>query len=172
MSLFGPADQANNAPKFKPFSDIANTGVEQYGNTTTVGVFGVDAAEKAITPGPAHRGWVARRPGTGPVVTLTVADGGTGYANADTITITGGTVNATANLTTNSSGGITATSNLRGGAGFQTTADANVEITTSGGSGANIVVTLGGRANRVSYETLVALKITGDGSDDTQFPDS
>lgn len=171
MSLFGPADQANNAPKFKPFSDIANTGVEQYGNTS-VGVFGVDAAEKAVTPGPAHRGWVARRPGTGPVASLAIGDGGTDYANADTITITGGTINATANLSTNSTGGIISISNLRGGAGFENTADANVEITTSTGSGANLVVTLGGRANRVSYETLVALKITGDGSDDTQFPDS
>ena len=38
---------------------------------------------------------------------------------------------------------------------------------------ASFVVTMGGRSNRIQYETLVAMgSMTGDGSDDTLFPDS
>lgn len=66
MSLWGNKDDANNAPKFHVASGygIAANGESQYGNTSTVGVFGVDAAEAQLSNG-IHPGWVLRREGSG-----------------------------------------------------------------------------------------------------------
>lgn len=65
MSLWGNKDEANNAPKFHVASGygIAANGQTQYGNTT-IGIFGVDAAEAQLSNG-IHPGWVLRREGSG-----------------------------------------------------------------------------------------------------------
>ena len=153
----------------KPANTLNQTAL--YGNTTmgafeaneVNGQYGIDTTEAANTLADtsyvAHAGWNLKTTGTGPLSTLTIVAGGTGYANTDTITVaaTGtGSVNATATLTTNSTGGITTVAITNTGVGFTTTSP-TVTITTSAGTSANIVATAGGRAGRISYETLVAM---------------
>ncbi len=175
MAQWGNTDDAANSVLWavSQLNKVANTGNQTalYGNTTmgafeakeVNGQFGVDTTEAANTSSDfkkvAHAGWNLKTTGTGSLTAITIAAGGTGYANTDTITVaaTGtGSVNATATLTTNSTGGITAVTVTNNGVGFTTAAPA-VTITTSGGSTANLVATAGGRAGRVSYETLVAM---------------
>lgn len=169
MSLFGKADQANNAPK-NVVDDKNNTGTDQYGNT----VYAVDTTEAGVTAGVAHSGWVRRTVGTGPITSFVLYAPGTGYSNADTIDVEGGTgANATGSVVTDASGNLVSASITYEGAGFENAGAATLTINTSGGSGANVGVTVGGRAGRTFIETLVASgSITGDGSDDTVFPDA
>lgn len=146
-----------------------------------VGQFGVSVAEMANTSGESkkisHAGWVERKAGTGPVTSLVINNGGSAYTNGDVLTISGGTTNAIATVTTNGNGVITTASFSNYGAGFLnvsslTLAVANSTGGSTSGSGASLSATLGGRAERVSYETLVAMSsITGDASDDTQLPE-
>lgn len=175
MAQWGNTDDAANSVLWavSQVNKTANSTNQTnlYGNTTmgafvggkVTGQYGIDTTEAANTSADtskvAHAGWNLKTTGTGPLTGLTIVAGGTGYANTDTITVaaTGtGSVNATATLTTNSTGGITAVSITNHGAGFTTTAPA-VTITTSAGTTANVVATAGGRAGRVSYETLVAM---------------
>jgi len=122
------------------------------------------------------------------IVSVTVTAGGTAYTNGDIATFSNGVVNATGSITTNSIGGITTVTmsavgrgfanvtsivvgiaNSTGGATLGSTAvltpvlyTTTVTFTVTVGSGATATATLGGRAGRVHYETLVALKgITG-----------
>lgn len=180
MPLWGRNDaDANTAPKHTVVAGSDTTCVEAFGNVTVgaikddqaIGVFGVDTTEAGLAKMVSHAGWVVVRQGTGPVASLTVVSGGTGYANADTITVSGGVTNATGTLVTNSTGGIVSASLTSGGSGFLGNTG-SLAITTSGGSGANVTFTLGGRAGRTHSETLVAIgTITGD-TDDSIFPDS
>lgn len=196
MSLWGKNDAASNTPYVEATGNVnktANTANRDalYGNTTVgafvagqaVGTFGVTTNEMANTTGEGkkvvHAGWNLRRAGTGPLDNLVISAGGSGYSNNDTIKVAVAApgVNATASLTTNSTGGIISTTITNVGFGF-TAKNPSVAFanstggTTIAGSGATIVATTGGRAGRVQYETLVAMKsMTGDGSDDTQLPD-
>lgn len=175
MAQWGNTDDAANSVLWavSQLNKPANTSNQTalYGNTTmgafeakeVNGQYGVDVVEAANTSSDfkkvPHAGWNLKTTGTGSLTALTIVAGGTGYANTDTIRVTAtgtGSVNATATLTTNSTGGITAVTITNTGVGF-TTANPTVTITTSGGSTANIVATAGGRAGRVSYETLVAM---------------
>lgn len=72
---------------------------------------------------------------------ISIANGGIGYSNSDTVVITANTsdttgTGATATLTTNSSGGIVSVSISNNGALY--TLDPTVTITTSTGSGADL----------------------------------
>ena len=139
------------------------------------GIFGVSAQEMAnnVTNSsqnrPAHAGWVYRKAYTGPIATIGVTAGGSGYNNTDVVTVAspqaGG--NATATVTTNSTGGITTLTLTSSGAGFlAVNATANVSIANStggasGGTSATFYATAGGRAGRVHSETLVAFGSLG-----------
>jgi len=177
MPLWGNEDTANNAPKYQvlPLNTangetmFNNTSVDAFVTGEVDGVFAVDVTEAGLNTGVAHPGWVVVKQGTGPVNGFAIANGGTGYANADVLTVSGGTINAVANLTTNSTGGIINVTFSNFGSGFTNTASLTRAITTSAGTNANVTVTLGGRAGRVSMETLVAMtSITGD-SENTVF---
>ena len=167
MSLYKNRDQYSDAPKFVVDTATGNTGQEKFGNTTGTGVFCVDDTENGLRSDVSHSGWVKRTLGTGPVTGLVINAGGTGYDNADTISISGGIVNATATLSTNSTGGITTVTLTSGGSGFTNAASATVAITTGGGTAANVTVSsLSGRAGREHIETLVALtSVTTDATD-------
>ena len=89
-----------------------------------------------------------------PVSGLVITSAGSGYANGNTVTISGGTANATANVTTNGAGAITNLTIINSGSGFKGTPTVSI---TAGGTGAVITPVLGGRANRVNDEVLVAL---------------
>jgi len=204
MSLWGNIDASNNAPIFwdaggytpnvsANSSVTANAANGQiagiFGNTTigfsradvVSGIFGVDAIEanSALSSGDGrnvtHAGWVYRVAGTGPVESIT----GTGVSTNGYITFSGGSSGAAAGMTGN------------------TTANAQVYVNTAGwlvnvtmltaGSYANTpnvvfpsgnvipTVTMGGRANRVQQETLVAMgSMEGDATtaEDSNYPDS
>lgn len=149
--------RANNAPKNINIIASSNaSGSDLYGNTTLTGnkintIIGTKSSDEDVAS--THRGWILLQTGTGPVVSLSITAGGTGYSNSDTIKVTGGTANATANVVTSNTGVIVSTTNLSSPGVF---ANAALTITTSAGTGASISPVLGGRAGRVSYECLVA----------------
>ena len=126
------------------------------------------------------------------IANVTVTGSATGYSNTDTIRVSNGSVNATATMTTNSIGGVSNSSFVITNVGLfaNVAANSNLVVTAlaangsaSAGSGAtfsvkvanstdaNVSVTLGGRAGRVTYETIVAMGSLSNGSaDDTYFP--
>jgi len=184
MSLWGSNNQSSQAPKYKVLENadannavgtgplFNNTTVSAFHNNMAVGVFGANASEVASNDKVPTVGWHLVRQGTGPVKTVTFSAGGTGYANTDLFKVSGGTVNATGTVTTNATGGITSLTITSPGKGFSSVSAANVAVTNSSGgasAGSNAVftVTLGGRAGRVHYETLVALKGMTSGSPGT-----
>lgn len=187
MSLWGSKDWANNAPKFAVAGGLGVSGNGQvlFGNTQVsafvtneaIGDFGVDTTEAGIATGEgkkvAHAGWNLRKAGVGPVINVTLADPGANYNSDGFITFTNGggsgaNASYTVNTTTNT---ITTITLVSGGSGYSTTPYANVANGTSVNS-ASILVTMGGRANRVSYETLVAMGSMTEDSEDTIFPNS
>jgi hypothetical protein len=198
MSLWGNLDAANNAPKWGDTAGYggnttivtANTQV-YYGNTRTgvfidkaqIGVFGVDQTEIQVArrnksnARPQHAGWNIRKAGMGPVLTVT-ANSGAVASNTHLIFTQGGyyagSGNTTANavISCNAAGYITSIAVTTPGLYANTP---NVAVFT-GSSNAVFTITMGGRANRVQNETIVAFggNFTGDGTaaDDALYPDS
>lgn len=191
MALWGNLDAANNAPKQTDTSgyggstpQVTANGQVYFGNTKTdafitnaqIGVFGVDSTEMGITTGEApaaqHAGWNIRKAGMGPVLTIT-ANTGSVSANGF-ITFSGGSkfagsgnTAANARIYVNSAGYIMNVTVLSGGL------YANTPVATAASGNAVFTITMGGRANRVQYETIVAMgSMTGDGSDDPILPNS
>lgn len=156
MALWGNVDNAGSKPKF----------------ANTADVYGVDKTEATVSDFVTAPGWVKVKIGTGPVVAIAIAAAGTGYANGEVLTFTGGNgTGAAGTLTTNGSGVITAVNLTSGGSGY--TAAPTVGITTAAGTGASLTATVGGRAGRISSETLVEISsITSDAADDAVFPDA
>lgn len=194
MSLWGNKDYAtgNNKPVYANTSPSASNSTingskantaKYYGN-----VWGVSNTEAANTladgPKVQHAGWVSQKIGTGPIQTVTIVSGGSGYNSAGFLTVSGGggananisyTIANVANtlqaFSTNPAWNTIATITIvNGGDSFTTT-----PTVIAGGANTNaasFLVTLGGRAGRKSYETLVAMgSVTLDNSaDDTYFP--
>ena len=181
MAQWGNTDDAANSVLWavSQLNKTANTAnqTDLFGNTTTgafiagevVGQHGVDTTEAANTASDykkvAHAGWNLKTQGTGPVTALTIVAGGSGYSNNDTIKVVAagtGAVNATATISTNTTGGITAVTLTNPGAGFTNASVIATYANSTGGStvagtSANVVATVGGRAGRTQYETLVAM---------------
>lgn len=192
MSLWTNLDGAtgNGKPKYANTSPTSSSSTingtaantdAYYGN-----VWGVSATEAANTlvdgKKVAHAGWVSQKIGTGPVASIAIVNGGQGYNAAGFLTISGGgdgTINVRYTIANSQNTLQSYSSNARlnaiatvtivnGGAGF------NVAPTVIAG-GANISpasfsVTLGGRAGRVNYETLVAMgSMTGDDTADNKY---
>lgn len=143
-------------------------------------VFGVDTVEMGAsgptgfegTPGPAHAGWVDVVQHSGYVASVTlVTTGATGYNPASLPpVIFSGSGGASGVAVVSASGELTGVSVTVGGSYTTTAPTATVGATGATGIQATTVL-MGGRFNRKTYETLVAMKnITGD-AEDTQFPD-
>lgn len=113
---------------------------------------------------------------------ITVTGSTSGYDNTDIIVASNGVSNGTATITTNSTGGFTNTEITITNVGLFANTAANGSVVlailaangaASSGTGAtlvanlvasttgNVAITLGGRAGRVSYETLVAMGSLG-----------
>lgn len=151
MPLWTKDDSAGGAPKYKINSNSTANGSSLFG-TQVVGLGDGEYNGKKN-----HTGWTRVQRGTGPVSTITIGAAGTGYANTDTVKVSGGTTNAAATIVTNGAGAIQTVTITNNGAGFVNNSTATVTITTSAGTGATLTPVLGGRANRVQTETLVAL---------------
>lgn len=184
MPLWGNSNTKAKAPKFKVIeADTAgnasrgnntafnNTSVGVFHPGQAKGVFGANATQVAAASKKNidHTGWHLVRQGTGPVKSLTITAGGTGFANTDTIKVAvvgTGTVNAAATLVTNATGGITTVTISTPGGGFTNASSATVSFANStggasGGSAATLTPVFGGRAGRLHYECLVAGSMTG-----------
>lgn len=182
MSLWGNLDAANNVPKqsdmvgyggntpqVTPNGQVyfANTRINAFMSGAALGIFGVDASEQQNTVTsslghPQHAGWVARKVGTGPVVTITANSGAVGvnsyitFAQGNGNAGSGNTA-ANAQISVNTAGYIT-TITINSGGSY-----ANTPIATPNTGNAVFTLTMGGRANRVQTETLVAMgSMTGD----------
>lgn len=172
MPLWGNLDLANNAPKFAPaggygvsangYSMFANTAINGFTPDTATGVFGVSAAEKSNTSldlsYAQHAGWNLRRAGTGPVTAIAVANGGSGFLpNANGfIAFTGYGSGANARYYTNGTGNVNSVVLLSGGADYNVAPTAAVTPPNVANVAPTFTVTVGGRAGRIQYETLVA----------------
>lgn len=182
MSLWGNLDAANNAPKQSAMTGYggntpqvtanaqvyySNTAINAFINNNAIGVFGVDTTEQAAATAaqgkPQHAGWVVRKVGMGPITSVTANAGAVGV-NA-TMTITGGDgigassgdTPATVIVRVNSTNHIISVDVTNGGL------YANTPVLNTM-SNAVFTITMGGRANRVQTETLVAMgSMTGDG---------
>jgi hypothetical protein len=192
MSLWGNLDgrTGNNKPVYANTTyrisnstingNEANT-AKYYGATYGVSV---TEASNTLSDGKkvAHAGWVSQKIGTGPVASIAITSGGQGYNAAGFLTISGGgdgTINVSYTIANSLNSMQSYSSNARQnviasitinspGAGF------NVAPTViAGGSNiapASFTVTLGGRAGRVQYETLVAMgSMTGDDPGDNNY---
>lgn len=182
MSLWGNLDAANNTPRQAGVIGyggntpqqttngqvyFANTKINAFMANAAIGIFGVDTTEQqnALTASyghPQHAGWVARKVGTGPVVTITANAGAVGvnsyitFAKGDGNAGSGNTA-ANAQITVNTAGYIT-TITINNGGSY-----ANTPLATPNTGNAVFTLTMGGRANRVQTETLVAMgSIYGD----------
>ena len=183
MALWGSLDASNNAPKQTDTSGYggntpqvtangqvyyANTKISAFIGGAAIGVFGVNAAEQAASTSDtghgAHQGWNLRKVGTGPVVSITANSGAVGqnsyivFSGGNGIAGSGNTA-ANAQISVNTAGYITSITLNSGGV------YANTPVATPNTGNAVFTLTMGGRANRVQVETLVALGggMTGDG---------
>jgi hypothetical protein len=195
MPLWGNSDVSASAPKEKQlFINSQNAGQHANGSTlyhnttpsaTTngmiVGLYGVtktmiQAAQANHATNLSQPGWVLVRQGTGPVMSLAASPGGLSYNNTDVLTISGnGCANATFHPVTNATGGILSFTTNSAGFGFPNTAYvtqtwANSTGGATGGSGATVTLTLGGRAGRINRETLVSMKSMQSASNTNLFP--
>ena len=145
-----PANTANQTAFFE------NDTVGDFIDGVAVGQFGVTADEIANTSSEdsfaAHAGWNVKTVGTGSLASVEISNGGTGYANDDIVIIG----DAMVSIVTDDSGVIVEATIEDAGSGF-TEVNPEVEIDTETGTDAVLVATAGGRAGRVSYETLVAM---------------
>lgn len=180
MALWGNLDAQNNAPKQTDTTGYggntpqvtangqvyyANTQIGAYIEKAAIGIFGVDTTEQGTATSangiPQHAGWVLRKVGMGPITSITANAGAVGV-NA-TMTISGGDgVDGSGNtpgvvtVSTNAAGYITSVNVVSGGL-YANTPTLNTM------SNAVFTITMGGRANRVQTETLVAMgSMTGD----------
>jgi hypothetical protein len=176
-----------------------------YGNTTigfwregvATGVFGVDTTEansnSLLTTGDGrtvtHAGWVERIAFTGPV--LSIAVNAAAVTVNSFITFNGGSSGAEAGMTGNvaanarifvNTAGYIVNVQMSSGGSYANTPRvenlfhaANNALITPSYSNAVFTLTMGGRANRVHQETLVAMgSMTGDATaaEDSNYPDS
>ena len=124
------------------------------------GIFGIDTTEKGVTTGDAkaaqHAGWNIRKAGMGPIVTITANSGAVGqnsyivFSGGSKYAGSGNTA-ANAQISVNTAGYITSITINNPGL------YANTPVATPNTGNAVFTVTMGGRANRVQTETLVAM---------------
>lgn len=177
MALWGNKDLSNNAPQYQVAGGYGvsangqtlyqNTLISAYVTGEAVGVFGVNTAEVSGTytgndqDYAAHAGWNLRIAGTGPLTGLTIVSPGAGYnigggAANGYITFTGGYGSgANAKWFSNANGSITSVVVNNYGSGYNVAPTASIANTNT--AIATFAVSVGGRAGRVSYETLVAM---------------
>ena len=189
MSLWGNLDAANNAPVSSAMAGYggntpqvtanaevyyANTKLGSFSDNQAIGIFGVTAAEQAnsstvaSTGVPTHAGWVTRRVGMGPVATITANAGCVAVNSTITIVANSGFGNTGSNgrstiipvvatISVNTAGYISTITIVNPGL------YANTPLLRPNTGNAVFTVSMGGRANRISTETLVAMgSMTGD----------
>lgn len=176
MPLWGNLDgpTGNSKPKYANVASTMGVSVTEKSNT------------QAITAGniPPHSGWVKQTLGTGGITTISISSGGTGINASGFLTISGGSgtganasytransQNTLQSYSTNPTWNVIATVVINSpGTGF--TSAPTVTYTGANTTRPTFTATVGGRAGRKFYETLVATgTIRGeDTADNTYFP--
>jgi len=171
MTMWNTTDANTGAPKGMVASGLGvsangnvmfdNVTVGAFKTGVALGVFGVSAAEAANTvkegANTTHAGWVLRTQGTGYVNGIEVLSGGAGYTPGTgfiTFANGGSGVGANATYTANAAGNISSVVMNYVGNTYNTTPTANIVAAYT--VQASLRVVMGGRANRIMYETLVA----------------
>lgn len=174
MPLWGKVNQKTSAPKFqvierKASNTLVLNSSAWRGNNTAFnnvspgvfnskmakGIFGANSTDVHASNRKdiAHTGWHEVRQGTGPVRSLTITAGGTGFANLATgvlqSPVPGG--NGTFQVTTNSTGGITAITINNGGFGFINAGSLTIVAPANG----IINVAIGGGSGYSNADTIV-----------------
>ena len=178
MPLWSNTDANTGAPKFATLqlhmSETQNNLNLAYGNTQISafikneedGIFAFDSTEQQnaasnstttlVSGHPAHAGWVLRKVGTGPIATITVNTGSTSNVGNAYITFADGSTGntpANAQIFVNTVSNVVQSVVLNSGGSYAFTPIATV----SGNANVSFTITMGGRANRVQTETLVAM---------------
>lgn len=154
MSQWGNKDYANNAPKFLNTNHPGNTNVYLVSASRLANATFGNSVNHAV----AHQGWVKIKQGTGPVVSIAVSNVSSRVYSNSYLSFSGAnTTQANASLVVYGTNTVSVVIN-NGGAGYLT-------APTIAGIGANnttlvFTATMGGRANRVQAETIVALSNT------------
>lgn len=184
MSLWGNIDYPTS--NLKPvFANTTNASSNSTINGTVANtnqyygiVAGVSASEteraNSTPQHPTHAGWVSMKIGTGPIASISVS-GGTGINAAGYLTITDTSVlgqgkdanisfttansqNTLQTYSTNSTLNTFGTFTIaNGGSFYSNSADITIRTNGANTSLGTFTVTLGGRAGRISTETLVAM---------------
>jgi hypothetical protein len=176
MPLWGNLDgpTGNSKPKYANVSSTLGVSVTEKSNAQAIAAGNI----------PPHSGWVKQTLGTGGVATITISSGGTGINAAGYLTISGGggtganasyttanSQNTLQSFSTNPAWNVVATVVLNSpGSGY--TSAPTVTYVGANTTRPTLTATVGGRAGRKFYETLVATgSITGDDeTDNTYFP--
>jgi len=149
--------------------------------TESIGVYGVSNTETANSFGEgrklAHAGWVQRTGFMGPVISITA--NANAYGTNSFIRFSGGqtssnTINPAGQGTGNTSANATVSVAANGRIQSITINSGGLYLTTPNATpvsgNAAFTVTMGGRANRYQYETLVAFdSMTGDATSDNHI---
>lgn len=195
MPLWGKLDTAsgNQKPVFantsNAYSNSTINGTAANTDTYYGNMYGVSAGEQANAPkAGAHSGWVSQKIGTGPVASIEVS-GGEGINANGFIILTDGsylgqgtdanisfvmanTENTLQRFSTNPTwNGVGSVTIVNGGSGWSN-AEAITGVVSNAANIAQptISITLGGRAGRIQYETIVATgTITGDDPRDNVY---
>lgn len=177
MALWGNKDLANNAPQYRVAGGygVSANGQALYQNTLinafvtgeALGVFGSNVNETNSSTAPfdetyvPHAGWNLRIAGTGPLTGISIVSPGRGY------NVGGGAANgyiqftgaygsgANAQWFSNANGSITSVTVHNYGANYNVAPTATIANTNT--AMATFAVSVGGRAGRVTFETLVAM---------------
>lgn len=160
MPLWGSLDftSGNNKPKWANTANVYGISISEAQNANNT--------SKELTPG-----WVQWTKGPGYVLSAQIANAGQNIVSAGIVTISGGGGSG-ANVIygiNNISNIVNTVSVVTGGEGY-TTMPTILEIANTGvGYNAVVTLTMGGRFNRNTFETLVFIKnMTGD-ADSTTF---
>lgn len=195
MPLWGNLDAAsgNQKPVFantsNAYSNSTINGTAANTDTYYGNMYGVSAGEQAnATKKGAHSGWVSQKIGTGPVASISVS-GGQGINANGFIILTDGsylgqgtganisfvmanTQNTLQRFSTNPTwNGVGSATIVSGGSGWSNVAAITGVVSNAANiAQPTITLTLGGRAGRIQYETIVATgTITGDDPRDNVY---
>ena len=168
------ANTSNSTSNSTINRSAANT-MKFYGIVAGVSATEQQAAQTATsTPHPQHAGWVSLKPGTGPITGISVT-GGTGINAAGYLTITdtsawgngrSANISFTIANSQNSLQGYSTNSTLNtistitvvnGGLGYSNSQQITIRTNGANTTLPTFGVVLGGRGNRITTETLVAM---------------
>jgi hypothetical protein len=189
MALWGNVDypSGNQKPVFANTSNVSSNSTINGTKANTAKYYGIVAGVSVTeeersntTPQhPSHAGWVSLKIGTGPIVRVSITNGGTVNANGfiivtDTATDTtsnvtgsGANIAYTINAVSNT---VTSVTLVNGGLGYSNVGKLTYTVTGANLAQPTLAFTLGGRAGRIMTETLVAMgSITGDAPSDNAY---